>query len=97
MRASPVSPLCNHLRMVFIICIGKLFILLNPLLQLLQGSEFLFRTVEGQKLDFYVFAVDVAVQAEDVGLHTCRVFASYRGLFADIGDAFLVDAVHQHP
>ena len=43
MRASPVSPLCNHLRMVFIICIGKLFILLNPLLQLLQGSEFLFR------------------------------------------------------
>lgn len=54
MRASPVSPLCNHLRMVFIICIGKLFILLNPLLQLLQGSEFLFRAVEGQKLDFYV-------------------------------------------
>lgn len=79
MRALPVSPLGNHLRMVFIICIGKLFIL-NPLLQLLQGSEFVSKAVEGQKLDFYVFAVDVAVQAEDVGLHTCRVFASYRGL-----------------
>ena len=54
MRASPVSPLCNHLRMVFIICIGKLFILLNPLLQFLKGGEFLFRAVEGQELDFYI-------------------------------------------
>lgn len=52
MRASPVSPLCNHLRMVFIICIGKLFILLNPLLQFLKGGEFLFRAVEGQELGF---------------------------------------------
>ena len=97
MRASPVSPLCNHLRMVFIICIGKLFILLNPLLQFLKGGEFLFRAVEGQELDFYIFTVDVAFQAKDLGLHACGVFSSYRGLFADIGDACIVDAVHQHP
>jgi hypothetical protein len=54
--------------MVFIICIGKLFILLNPLLQFLKGGEFLFRAVEGQELDFYIFTVDVAFQAKDIGL-----------------------------
>ena len=90
MRRLPVPPLCNHLGWFsFAICIGKLFILLNPAPSS-SLKEVNFVRAGRPGADFYIFTVDVAFQAKDIGLPRLRVFSSYRGLFADIGDAFIV-------
>ena len=68
----------------------------DPLLERIQGIEFLFRALEVQELHLDVFSVKIFFQSHDIGFHPDRIFALNSRFSSDVTDSAVKHSINQY-